>query len=377
MKLRSVVLLALISLGCDKAAEKQPTKEAAPSALPTAAPSLTALAPSASADTSAPAPPPRPIATSLEKVPVPDENPLTDAKIKLGHLLFFDKRLSVDGSRSCYSCHQNEDGTGGHEPLAIGAGGKPLTRHSPALWNVGFLPALYWDGRAATLEEQATGAWAGPNMGVGKEKLAEKAAEIGAIPGYKKLFDEAFPGKGATPETIVQAIASYERTLVCNDTAYDRYMKGDQKALTDVQKRGLEIFNGKAGCVACHTPPFFSIAYMTPTGTYFNVGIGIQGKKEEEVDVGRMAVTKKDTDWAAFKPPTLRNISKTAPYFHDGSVEKLEDAVRAMSNGGYANKNLTPIMTNKELTDREVSDIVAFLKALDCNQKLEVPKKLP
>ncbi len=375
MNPRVLVLSAVVLLGCDKGTREEPPKEATPSAPPVVSAPPAVAPPTVSATT--PARAPRPLATNLEKVPVPEDNPLTDKKVELGHLLFFDKRLSVDGSRACYSCHQNEDGTGGHEPLAIGAQGKQLTRHSPVLWNVGFLPALYWDGRAATLEEQATGAWAGGNMGVGKEKLAEKAAEIGAIAGYKKLFEEAFPGKGATPETVVQAIASYERTLVCNDTAYDRFVKGDKKALTAAQQQGLEIFTGKAGCVACHTPPFFSIAYMTPAGTYFNVGIGIAGKKEEEVDVGRMAVTKKDTDWAAFKPPTLRNISKTAPYFHDGSVAKLDDAVRAMSNGGHANKNLTPIMTNKQLTDGEVSAIVAFLKALDCNQKLEVPKKLP
>ncbi len=174
MNPRWLVLLAVVSLACEKGEKGQPEKEATPSAAPTtSAPPVVAPPTSSIAPTTRT---PRPLATSLEKVPVPEDNPLTDQKVALGHLLFFDKRLSVDGSRACYSCHQNEDGTGGHEPLAVGAQGKQLTRHSPALWNVGFLPALYWDGRAATLEEQATGAWAGGNMGVGKEKLAEKAA---------------------------------------------------------------------------------------------------------------------------------------------------------------------------------------------------------
>jgi cytochrome c peroxidase len=312
-------------------------------------------------------------ATSLGEMTFPQNNPQTDAKVKLGHQLFFDARLSSDGSRSCYSCHTNEDGNGGKDPIAIGPGEKKLTRHSPVIWNVGFLGAYYWDGRSDSLESQATAAWAGGNMGVGKDNLVAKAKEIEAIAGYKTQFDVAFPGEGVTPETIVKALSAYERTLICDDTAYDRHMKGDATALTDVEKRGLELFNGAAGCVACHTPPFFSSSYMAKTGTYFNVGIGTAGKKDDEVDIGRMAVTKAETDWAAFKVPSLRNISKSAPYFHDGSVATLEAAVRLMASGGIANKNLSPILTDKKLGDDQVKDLVAFLGALDCKKALEQP----
>ena len=312
----------------------------------------------------------------LGKVPVPADNPQSDPKIELGHQLFFDKRLSADRSRSCYSCHQNEDGNGGHEPLAVGANGKQLTRHSPVIWNVGYLPKLYWDGRADSLEAQATAALEGGTMGLGKDKLADKAAEIAKIPGYKAGFAAAFPGEGASAKTITQALASYERTLVCNDTRYDKYAQGNKSALTDQEKRGLEVFTGKAYCIMCHTPPFFSLAYLG-AGAFFDVGIGTEGKDEKDVDVGHMSVTQKEGDWAAFKPPSLRNVSKSAPYFHDGSRATLEAAVRFMAGGGAKNKNLTPIIADKKLTDQEVAQIVAFLGALDCDRTLEPPKKMP
>lgn len=324
-------------------------------------------------------PPPAPSSTStstespLGTMAIPADNPQTPEKIALGHQLFFDTRLSVDGSRSCYSCHQNEDGNGGHDPIAIGAGDKKLTRHSPTIWNVGFLPLHYWDGRAPSLEAQATGAWSGGNMGVGKDNLDKKAAELASIAGYKAAFDTAFPGEGLTPTTVVKALAAYERTLVCDQTAWDRAQRGDVTALSDVQKRGQELFVGKAGCVACHAPPFFSTAYQSPTGAFFNIGIGTQGKAEADVDVGRMSVTKASADWAAFKVPSLRNVAKSAPYFHDGSVATLKEAVKLMASGGLANKNLSPLVTDKKLSEDEVDAIVAFLSSLDCGKGLERP----
>lgn len=309
----------------------------------------------------------------LGPVPIPEDRPQTQAKIELGHRLFFDERLSVDGSRSCYSCHQNEQGTGGETPLAVGAGGKPLPRHSPVLWNVAYLPALYWDGRASSLEAQARGAWAGGNMGVGEENLAAKAAEIGKIPGYAARFAEAFPEEGATPETIVQALSAYERTLVCKDTAYDRYAAGDKEALTAEQKEGLVLFMGKGGCGTCHAPPHFTTA-VAGEGVFFNTGVGVAGVKPEEVDVGRKKVTERDEDFAAFKPPTLRNVTKTAPYFHDGSAKTLQEAVRFMASGGHDNEHKSPLLADRQLTDTEIERIITFLSALDCPQKLERPE---
>jgi cytochrome c peroxidase len=294
--------------------------------------------------------------------------------VELGRQLFFDKRLSGDGSRACYSCHQNEDGNGGKDPLAIGAGNKPLTRHSPVIWNVGYLPRLYWDGRSGTLEEQGLAALVGGNMGVGKDNVGKKADELAKIKGYKTQFEQVFPGKGVTPETIVQALSAYERTLVCSDTAYDRYAKGDKTQLNPSQKHGLELFMGKAACVACHTPPFFSTAYIVKDGAYFNVGVGFEGKKEEEVDVGRKKVTNAEGDFGAFKVPTLRNIAKSAPYFHDGSKKTLEEAVRFMASGGFKNAHRSPLMTDKQLKDDEIKALVAFLGSLDCQVALAEPK---
>lgn len=311
---------------------------------------------------------------TISAMTFPKENEQSDEKVALGHKLFFEEKLSVDGSVSCYSCHQNEDGNGGKDPLAIGAQGKKLTRHSPVIWNVGYLPALYWDGRSASLEDQAKGAWAGGNMGVGADKLDAKAKEVAALPEYKELFAKAFPGEEVNADTVAKAISAYERTLICNDTAYDKYAAGDKKALTDAQKDGLELFMGKAMCSACHAPPFFSTAYMGQ-GTYFNVGVGIEGVEEKDVDVGRMKVTSDEKDWSAFKPPSLRNVTKSAPYFHDGHTSDLKAAVKFMASGGYDNKNKTPLMSDKKLSDAELDKLVTFLGALECGGSLQVPKK--
>jgi cytochrome c peroxidase len=307
----------------------------------------------------------------LPAVAQPAENATSDAKVELGHQLFFDPRLSVDGSRSCYSCHQNEDGNGGHDPIAIGAGNKKLTRHSPVIWNVAYYPAFYWDGRSPNLEEQAKAAWAGGNMGVGKENLEKKAAELAKVPEYKKKFEAAFGKDGVTPDTVVKALSAYERTLTCGETAYDKYAKGDASALTEEQQKGLGLFMGKGQCVLCHAPPFFAAGMGAQQAVYHNVGIG---SDKPEPDQGRQAATKNEADFGAFKVPSLRNVAKSAPYFHDGSVATLEAAVRLMAKGGVANAKLSPLMKDRGLSDGEVGSIVAFLGALDCNKKLEQPK---
>jgi cytochrome c peroxidase len=319
----------------------------------------------------------------LDKLELP-EDPKRAEKIALGHALFFDQRLSGHRDRSCYSCHKNEDGNGGHDPVAIGSGDKPLTRHSPVLWNVAYYQnAFYWDGREPTLEANIKGAWGGANMAAapGGSKpdevtaaLDKKVSELLKIPGYKKLFDAAFPGTPSKSEHAIAAMASYMRTMVCNETAYDRFAAGDKSALTEQQQRGLDVFlsPAKGNCTMCHAAPHFSLAMMVDGGQYFNVGIGTQGVPEDKVDKGRMAVTESESDWAAFKVPTLRNISKSAPYFHDGSVKTLEEAVRLMAKGGIANRNKYPQLEDRKLSDAEIADLVAFLGALECGT-LEEP----
>jgi len=319
---------------------------------------------------------------ALPKLELPDD-PKRAEKIALGHALFFDQRLSGHNDRSCYSCHQNEHGNGGKDPIAIGSGDKVLTRHSPVIWNVAYWNgSLYWDGRAKTLEDQAKGAWALGNMGGAAgadtpekqvEALDKKAAELAGIPGYKKLFEAAFPGATIQYTHVTSALAEYMRTLICDDTAYDRYATGDKSALSEQQQRGLDVFLGKGRCGTCHAPPFFSTAMGLEGGAYFNVGIGTQGP-EDKVDVGRMKVSNQPTDWAAFKPPSLRHVTKSAPYFHDGSVATLEEAVKLMASGGIANRNKSPLLTDTGLTDAERADLIAFLGALECPGKLEEPE---
>ena len=324
--------------------------------------------------------PSQPRGSQLPQIPLPPpvlpDDPKRAEKALLGHHLFFDQRLSGHGDRSCYSCHQNEDGNGGHDPIAIGSGGKKLTRHAPVIWNVAYAKtALYWDGRAKSLEDNAKGAWGGPNMDAGKDNLDALAAALAARPEYKKLFEAAFPGVAAVAiraDQVANALAEYERTLICKDTAYDKFANGDKAALSEQQQKGLDIFLGKGVCTLCHTPPYFSQALANDAPQFYDVGIGTDGP-EDAVDVGRMKITNQPTDWAAFKPPSLRNVAKSAPYFHDGSVAKLADAVKFMASGGNPNRNKTPLLEDRKLTPAELDDLIAFLGALDCPGKLEPP----
>jgi cytochrome c peroxidase len=364
----AIVLAAAAFGGCKK--DKQSDKQ-----------------PAAGSGTATPVEPakamPRPSQQPQPQLPQLDlpADPKRTEKVALGHALFFDKRLSGANDLSCYSCHLNEDGTGGHDPVATGSGGKKLTRHAPTLWNLGFFKAYYWDGRAPTLEANVKGAWGGGNMGGAPgadtpekitEALDKRAADLAKIPGYKKLFEAAFPGTEIKSDQVNSAIAEYLRTLRCDDTAYDRYAGGDKTALDESQQRGLDIFSGKGGCLVCHTPPFFSAAMMSDK-QFYNVGIGTKDVPEDKVDVGRMKVSKDPADWAAFRPPSLRNVRKSPPYFHDGSVDKLEDAAKLMASGGIPNKNKHSLVTDKQLSDAELKDLIAFLGALDCGGKLEEP----
>lgn len=300
----------------------------------------------------------------LKAPPVPEDNPMSAAKVALGHKLFMDKRLSVDGSRSCYSCHQNELGNADGRAKALGPGGKELARNTPTIWNVAYHGALYWDGRAPSLEKQAIGAWKGGNMGVGEPGLAAKAAEIGALPEYRAYFTEVFglgEGEAVTPEHVARALSAYERTLLCGGTPWDT------SAMNEAQQRGWELFRGKAACTTCHSGDNLS------DGLFHRMGIGWPdaGDPPETADKGRMDATKDPADLGKFRTPTLRNVTRTAPYFHDGSVPDLKAAVRRMASGPKR-KDLDPNYADRGLSDAEVDDIVAFLGALECSGALAV-----
>jgi cytochrome c peroxidase len=294
---------------------------------------------------------------------VPEDNPMTAAKVELGHKLFMDKRLSVDGSRSCYSCHQNELGNADGLAKALGPGGKTLPRNTPTIWNVGLQPALYWDGRSATLEEQGVAALKGGNMALGDDVVVTKAAEIGALPEYEAAFKEVFAlevGEKVTPMHVARALSAYERTLLCGDTTHDTMTLPEDAA------RGWQIFIGKGACIGCHTGDNLS------DGDFHRTGIGAGDPKAESADTGRMKPTKNEADAFKFRTPTLRNVSKTAPYFHDGSVATLEEAVRIMAAGGKRDSGpVDDKLADRQLTDAEIADVLAFLRQLDCPGKLE------
>lgn len=307
----------------------------------------------------------QPLPTGLagyEAMTIPADNPMTPEKIALGRQLFFDERLSIDGSKSCYSCHVCEHGLTDGLPKAIGAGNKQLTRSSPTLWNIGYHKEFYWDGRSNSLEAQAMAAWKGGNMGVG-EKTGEITARINALQDYKTQFQKVFQSD-ATPENMMKAISAFERTIIGGNTAWDRFRAGDTSALSERAQRGWNIFQS-IKCNNCHDGILFT------DQQYHNVGIGMDQK---EPDPGRGKVTNKPEEIGAFKTPTLRDIAKSAPYFHDGSAKTLEEAVDIMLAGGKPNqyldkKNLEP---HKLLPDQREA-LLDFLRSLSENCTLSKP----
>jgi cytochrome c peroxidase len=299
----------------------------------------------------------------LKAPEVPADNAMDAAKVELGHRLFFDKRMSVDGSRSCYSCHQNELGNADGRRKALGPGDKVLARNTPTIWNVAYYPELYWDGRAKGLEKQMLGAWKGGNMGVGEANLAAKAAEIGALPEYREQFQRVFglkDGEAVTPDHVARAVSAYERTLLCGGSPWDTNSMGEEA------RRGWELFRGKAACTGCHTGDHFT------DGLYHKVGVGVPASGDEG-DRGRFDATKADADKWKFRTPSLRNVARTAPYFHDGSAPDLETAVRTMAKGGDRSvPDLDANLLDRGLSDAEIADLVAFLRVLDCPGALAV-----
>lgn len=302
----------------------------------------------------------------FEPMKIPADNPITAEKAALGWKLFFDKRLSGDGKLSCYSCHVNERGLTDGKALNQGAFGKPLTRHSPTLWNVGYQPHWYWDGRAATLEGQALAAWKGVNMGA-KDPKEDKVRDdiLAAIQkAYGPEFQKVFGGP-ATDKNVAQALATYMRTIISRDTPFDRWQRGDASAVGEAAKRGWEVFQ-RAKCTNCHSGVFFT------DWQFHNVGIGMA---KENPDLGRFNVTKNEKDKGAFKTPTLRDVARSAPYFHDGSVSTLEEAVKLMASGGIDNPWLDRVNLQKqELSERDLADLVEFLKSLTESARLREPR---
>lgn len=309
-----------------------------------------------------------PLGLQADAAYVPEDRPLSAARVELGKLLYFDNRLSKDRTISCASCHNPYHGFADPERTSKGVGGALGARNSPTIINRLFSDVQFWDGRAKDLEEQAHGPLTNPvEMKMGSH--GNVVAVCRKIPGYRPYFKKAFGSEEITMPRIAQAIAAYERTVVSGNSPYDRYQAGDRDALSASAVRGMEIFNGKGNCKVCHA------GFNFTDESYHNLGVGLDQPKP---DGGRHDQTKKPEDLGAFKTPTLRNISQTGPYMHDGSEMTLREVVVFYNKGGGKNPNLSKEMKPLALNDQEIDDLVAFLESLTGDvTNAEPPASLP
>jgi len=285
---------------------------------------------------------------------IPADNPQTAAKIELGKKLYFDPRLSGNNLFSCATCHNPTLGFADGLPRFLGGPtAKEGVRHSPTIINSAYNEFQFWDGRAATLEEQALGPIQNPNEMF--ETLDNVVRKLSGIPEYVNAFKEVF-GTGITADGIAKAIASFERTIIFSNSPFDKYMQGDEKAMSGSAKRGMGLFNGKAECIKCHNGPNFT------DNKFHNIGVPTEVPFKE--DLGRYNVTKKDSDKGAFKTPTVRNITDTAPYMHNGFFPTLYEVVQFYNGGGGRSENKSPDIHGLNLTGEDVHDLIEFMKAL-------------
>lgn len=304
-----------------------------------------------------------------ERAPEPVDNPSSPAKIELGKRLFYEKKLSGDGTLSCASCHDLYAKAGGDaRSTALGIAGQIGPRNVPTVWNAAFQSALFWDGRAPSLEAQAVGPILNPiEMGMAKPSDAERRLADDAS--YRAQFARAFGDRqGITFARIAQAIAAYERTLIAADSPYDRFVRGDSGALNGTQLRGMALFES-VGCVLCHRGPNFSDASLLGGESplrYFPANPTPYDKKYQLLsETGERGV---------WRVPSLRNVALTGPWLHNGSVDKLDEVVRIMASAqlGRSSNLMTWLNDNNSLdkldrsplSDRDVKDLVAFLEAL-------------
>lgn len=297
---------------------------------------------------------PYPVPLGLRAPDVPEDNPVTDAKVELGRALYFDKRLSRDGTVSCASCHAPEKGWTDQAAVSTGIKGQKGGVSAPTVLNSAYMEFQFWDGRAKTLEEQAKGPIQNPiEMGFTHD---EAVARLRTIRGYAAYFKSAFGDEGIDIDRIAKAIATFERTVLTGDAPYDRWFAGDKKAMSASAARGHDLFHGKASCAICHDGFNFS------NSDFHNIGVG---SKAKEPSLGRFGQTKDEKHRGAFKTPTLRNLKHTAPYMHDGSEPTLEAVIDYYDRGGEANAHLDGRIKPLKLTAAEKKDLVAFMDALN------------
>ncbi|MEO6811482.1 MAG: cytochrome c peroxidase [Isosphaeraceae bacterium] len=316
---------------------------------------------------------------------VPKANPLTTAKAALGKQLYFDARISKDGTVSCATCHNPEHGWTDQMPTSTGIKGQIGSRSAPTVLNTVYGRSMFWDGRAPSLEGQSQGPPQNP-IEMGEQSYKEIIERLRTIPGYKEQFLKVF-GTDVTLDGVSKAIATFERTALSGNSAYDKYTRRDMSALSETQKRGMILFGlrpnsddpfktdvklKKAECTSCH------IGFNFTDDQFHNLGVGWNEADKTFADLGRWAITpigaKYDKELGAFKTPTLRDLSHTAPYMHDGSEQTLEEVVEFYDKGGNPNPQLDKDMKKLNLTKQEKADVVAFMKALDGEtRKVELP----
>lgn len=288
----------------------------------------------------------------LGAMPVPADNPQTPDNVELGKMLFFDKRLSADNSMACATCHDPARGWSDGLPSCAGCGG----RNTTSLFNSGYEAFPAWDGFAASLEEHNGAALTFPPFGAGADKVPQLVEELAEVPEYRQRFGTVFGGE-ISDTTIARALAAFERSLLVFKSPYDRFQGGDKGALTKAQQDGLALFNGKAGCSACHVPPLFT------DNRFHALGVPQVGALGE--DPGRFAVTGDEADRGAFRTPTLRNVTLTAPYMHNGALATLDDVIAFYdAGGGPVPGRPGPAIGPLHLSPQERKALVAFLMSL-------------
>ncbi len=302
-------------------------------------------------------------------VVIPADNPLTVQKVELGRILFFDKRLSNDNTIACASCHLAQFAFTDGQPVSAGIRGQKGGRSAPASINRVFSSVQFWDGRAATLEEQSIGPFTNP-IEHGFANYDIMIAKMKKIPGYNMLFLQVF-GEDITIGNVGKAIASFQRTVLSGNSPADRFDQGQEAgAISAAAQRGLLLFRDKARCTKCHS------GFNFTDEKFHNLGIGWDDNK---VDLGRYMVTKNPEDIGAFKTPTLREIARSAPYTHAGRFKTLEEVVNFYNQGGVKNPHQDPLILPLELTKEEKQDLVQFLRTLNGEgwQKATPPATFP
>ncbi len=302
------------------------------------------------------------IPLGLPPLPIPKDNPPTADTIALGRKLFYDRRVSVDGTLSCASCHDPRDYFTDGRNVSSGVRGALGTRNAPTVLNAAFLPFQFWDGRAITLEQQAAFPIANP-VEMSRPHAAD-VSKLGDDAAYRALFKKGFGTEDVTIERVEAALASFERTLLSGDSAFDRFQYGgDKNALTPAQVRGLAVYLDptRGNCAACHSVGATSALFTD--GKFHNIGAGVNDAGGFS-DVGRFHETRVATDTGAFETATLRDVAKTAPYMHDGSLKTLKEVVDFYAGGGNSNPYLDPEMKKIHLTAQDRADLVEFLQSL-------------